>query len=75
MQQELVRIAARHCGNRLVFVLEGGYQLDVLSYGVLNAFYALLGDEKFEDPLGASPRRERSVESLIGKLRSLHGLA
>ena len=28
---ELVRLAERHCGGRLVSVLEGGYDLDALA--------------------------------------------
>ena len=72
--RELVDMAARLCEGRIVFTLEGGYQLDALAYGVLNAFYALLGEGTIIDPFGPSPRPERPVDDLILRLRALHGL-
>jgi len=62
------------CEGRLVFTLEGGYQLEVLSYAVLNTFHVLLGDEEIEDPLGPAPRSERGVSDLIDQLKALHRL-
>jgi hypothetical protein len=49
--------------------------LDVLAYGVLNAFYAMLGEESIADPFGPSPHPERPVDDLIVRLRELHGLS
>ncbi|RLC89616.1 MAG: histone deacetylase, partial [Chloroflexi bacterium] len=72
--RELVRMAEQLCAGKIVFTLEGGYQLDVLAYGVLNAFYAMLGEETIADPLGPSSRSERSIETLIAKLKQVHGL-
>jgi acetoin utilization deacetylase AcuC-like enzyme len=74
MQRELVKMADRWCEGRIVFTLEGGYQLDALAYGVSNAFYALLGDDTVIDPMGPSPRSERSLGKLIQDLRELHHL-
>jgi acetoin utilization deacetylase AcuC-like enzyme len=74
MSQALVRMADRLCDGRLIFTLEGGYQLDALAYGVLNAFYALLGEETVVDPLGSSPRPEPAIDALIEELRDLHQL-
>jgi acetoin utilization deacetylase AcuC-like enzyme len=62
------------CQGRLVFTLEGGYQLEVLSYAVLNTFHVLLGDEEVVDPLGSAPRPERDVSGLIDQLKGLHRL-
>jgi acetoin utilization deacetylase AcuC-like enzyme len=70
----LVSLAEELCGGRIVFTLEGGYHLDVLSYGILNTFHALLGDETVEDPLGPSRRPEPNVTDYIASLRQLHGL-
>ena len=53
------------CAGRLVFTLEGGYHLEVLSYSVLNTFRVLLGEEEVDDPLGPSPRPERSIADFI----------
>jgi acetoin utilization deacetylase AcuC-like enzyme len=72
--QELVDMAGQLCGGRIVFTLEGGYQLDVLAYGVLNAFYALLGEGTIADPIGPSPRPERPVDDLIARLGGVHNL-
>jgi acetoin utilization deacetylase AcuC-like enzyme len=72
--RELVDMAAYLCEGRIVFTLEGGYQLDVLACGVLNAFYAMLGEDTVVDPFGPSPHPERPVDELIVRLRELHGL-
>jgi len=69
----LVSLAEEHCQGRLVFTLEGGYQLEALSHSVLATFAALLGEEA-EDPLGPSPREEPSIEGLLDKIREAHHL-
>ena len=74
LQQELVRMAEQLCGGRIVFTLEGGYQLDVLACGVLNGFYAMMGQDTIADPVGPSPQPERSIESLITRLKEVHNL-
>lgn len=74
LARELVCIANDLCDGRLVFTLEGGYALDVLAYGVLNTFYAMLGEETVVDPLGPSPRREQSIDALISQLKEIHHL-
>jgi acetoin utilization deacetylase AcuC-like enzyme len=72
--RELCEIAQTLCDGHIVFVLEGGYHLDVLAYGVLNTFYALLGDDQVADPIGPSPTVEQPVEQLIGELCRFHQL-
>jgi len=74
LQKELVQMAEHVCGGRIVFSLEGGYQLEVLALGVLNAFYAMLGDDVVVDPLGPSPYPERPVDALVAKLKRIHDL-
>jgi acetoin utilization deacetylase AcuC-like enzyme len=74
LQQELVQMASDLCGGRVVFVLEGGYQLDVLANGVVNAFHALMGQDTTVDPFGPSGKTERPVDSLIANLSRLHDL-
>jgi acetoin utilization deacetylase AcuC-like enzyme len=72
--REMVRMADQLCEGRIVFTLEGGYELDVLAYGVLNAFRALTGEDAVADPIGPSPRPERPVDALIARLKETHGL-
>jgi acetoin utilization deacetylase AcuC-like enzyme len=74
LQQELVRMAGQLCDGRIVFTLEGGYELDVLACGVLNCFYCLLGEDTIADPIGPSHHPERPVDALIARLKKVHGL-
>jgi acetoin utilization deacetylase AcuC-like enzyme len=74
IQRELVRMGNEFCDGRLVFTLEGGYRRDALAAGVLNAFYAMLGEETVLDPLGSPPVPGEVPEELIALLRSLHNL-
>jgi len=70
----LISLAEELCAGRIVFTLEGGYHLEVLSHGILNTFHALLGDEAVEDPLGSSRWSEPNAADYIASLRQLHGL-
>jgi len=74
LERELIEMADQLCDGRAVFTLEGGYHLNALAYGVLNAFYALLGEDDVVDPLGPSPRSEPSIDALIEDLKGLHNL-
>jgi acetoin utilization deacetylase AcuC-like enzyme len=67
-------LAEELCDGRLVFTLEGGYHLDALSYGVLNTFGVLLDGPSWDlvDPLGPSPRAERSVDDVIARVLAAH---
>jgi acetoin utilization deacetylase AcuC-like enzyme len=75
MTSALVRLAERLCGGKIVFVMEGGYNLDALSFGVCNIARVLLGDQP-TDPMGLSPskRPEPDVAPLLELLRRLHKL-
>lgn len=75
LSAELVRMAQTLCGGKIAFVLEGGYNLDSLSYGVANVARVLLGDAPV-DPLGAapSPRDPSAIQPLIDNLRRIHHL-
>jgi acetoin utilization deacetylase AcuC-like enzyme len=72
--RDLIQLAADLCQGRILFILEGGYLLEALSFGVLNTLYALLGRDQIEDPLGPSPRREQDVSRLLAQLKQLHRL-
>jgi acetoin utilization deacetylase AcuC-like enzyme len=72
MAQTLVGMANELCHGRILFMLEGGYQIDALSYGILNTFYALLGQDRVQDPLGAMPQAETDVTDLLVRLKERH---
>ncbi len=74
LARHLFALAQELCDGRLIFVLEGGYNLDVLAYGVLNVFYVLLQETIINDPLGPAPNPEPSIETLIANLRRAHHL-
>ena len=74
LNRELLRMADELCGGRIVFVMEGGYDLDVLSHGIGNIAHALLGDESIDDPLGERGGPEPEIVSLLETLRDLHDL-
>jgi acetoin utilization deacetylase AcuC-like enzyme len=66
----LVDLAESVCDGRLLFVLEGGYKLDVLTLGIANTFSALLGHDTIRDPIGGSPVPEQDISGLLGGLVS-----
>jgi acetoin utilization deacetylase AcuC-like enzyme len=74
LTRELIAMANELCGGKIVFVMEGGYDLVSLSHGVRNVAHALLGEDEVSDPLGMAEGNERDVTGLIDKVAVLHGL-
>jgi len=74
ISQTLVELAEEMCHGRIVFVLEGGYHLDVLSHGVNNSIRALLKRTDFTDPLGQSLWPEPDMSTYIQEMKALHKL-
>lgn len=72
LSRALKELAESLCEGRILFVLEGGYQLEVLSYGVLNLVNALIGRDEIHDPMGRMPHNESDVTDLLYKLRERH---
>jgi acetoin utilization deacetylase AcuC-like enzyme len=76
----LVRIirglADKLCSGRLVFSLEGGYNLGALASSVKATFDVLLGNADIEDKLGKPPHKfgAPDITSLIAKIREMHKL-
>ena len=70
------QIAADLCGGRMVFCLEGGYNLKVLSCAVNTTFSLWLGEKLFDDPLGQPPHKisPRGVIELIDEVKKRHSL-
>lgn len=77
LTRSLKDLAQELCGGRIVFVVEGGYNLDALSNGVANIARILLGDSDIDDSIGPPDDglREPDVQPLIARLQSLHKLA
>ena len=67
-------LADELCGGRLVFSLEGGYQLRALSSSVKATFDVLLGND-IEDPLGPSTGSSSpDIAPLIKAIKEMHRL-
>jgi len=75
LTQELIRMADELCDGRIVFVMEGGYDLEALAHGLLNVGYALQGKDTVSDPLGALDMPQQDVKSLADELVLIHNLA
>ncbi|MFB0559528.1 MAG: histone deacetylase [Dehalococcoidales bacterium] len=69
-------LADELCSGRLVFTLEGGYNLSALAAAVKATFDVLLGNTDIEDPLGQSPRRFATpdIAPLIKAIKETHNL-
>ncbi len=74
ISRKLIETAVRICSGKIVFFLEGGYNLQVLSYGVTNTIRGLLGIDFFEDPLGKSDDVETNIDKVIKELLKIHSL-
>jgi acetoin utilization deacetylase AcuC-like enzyme len=74
LTRELIRMAEELCSGRVIFVLEGGYDLEALSHGVLNVAYALLGQDIVIDPLGEVGMPSQPTDDLVAALLDLHKL-
>jgi acetoin utilization deacetylase AcuC-like enzyme len=68
----LVKMANELCNGRILFVLEGGYELRVLTLGILNNIYALLSRDEINDPIGPMPDNEQDVTDLLLQLKERH---
>jgi acetoin utilization deacetylase AcuC-like enzyme len=57
---EIIKVLAdKLCDGKLVFTLEGGYNLEAISYSVLATINILQGNKDIEDPLG---KRDSAVK-------------
>ncbi|MBN1122575.1 MAG: histone deacetylase [Anaerolineae bacterium] len=74
LTRDLIEMARELCAGRIIFVLEGGYDLEVLANGVLNVVYALRGQDEITDPVGPLYMPGHSTEHLVEQLRILHQL-
>ena len=70
----MIDVSNRICDDKIIFFFEGGYNLDVLKYGVVNSIQALLGIENFDDPIGKTLDQEPNVTKLIMELKVIHNL-
>ncbi len=70
----LIALAEELCGGRIVFVMEGGYNGQVLAHGWANVARALLNENFAVDPLGYQPASEPAIGAVLAKIQRIHKL-
>ena len=69
----LKELAAELCQGRLIFTLEGGYNLRVVSSSIKAVFDVLLGNSEIDDPLGeAEMRKPEGFDEHIEAIKGIH---
>ena len=76
MAMILKNLAAKLCQGRLVFTLEGGYNLHVVAASIKAIFDVLLGNSEIDDPLGEASvlRKPEGFDKHIEQIKRLHHL-
>lgn len=76
LNRELIAMAKTLCKGRIVFVMEGGYNLQAIGAGVANIARDLLGITPIDDPLGKRGNmNEPDIKHLIATVKGIHGLS
>jgi acetoin utilization deacetylase AcuC-like enzyme len=74
ISKKLVQLAEEYCNNKIVFVLEGGYDPHNVANGAMAVFDALTNSTLRKDAGDPSPRQEPDHESRIAEIRKWHGI-
>ncbi|MGB2694240.1 MAG: histone deacetylase, partial [Dehalococcoidia bacterium] len=67
-------LADELCDGRIIFVLEGGYDLTALSWGVRHIIELLLDLPPTPDPLGPTPTPGPDISALLSEVQRVHNL-
>lgn len=75
LTRELIGMAQQLCEGKIIFSMEGGYNLDVIGNGIANVARCLLQKDNIADPLGP-PRSSSQPDAaqLVNMVRELHQL-
>ena len=76
MAMILKELAAELCQGRLVFTLEGGYNLRVVASSIKAVFDVLLGNSEMDDPLGKASmaKKPEGFDEHIEAIKRIHRL-
>ncbi|KAF2284446.1 hypothetical protein GH714_021918 [Hevea brasiliensis] len=78
LASDITQLAKDLCGGRCVFFLEGGYNLDSLSYSVADSFRAFLGEKslasEFDNPAFLYEEPSTRVKQAIQRVKHIHCL-
>ena len=74
MVKILKELAGELCQGRLIFTLEGGYNLQVVASSTKAIFDVLLGNSEIDDPLGEASiaRKPEGFDEHIEAIKSIH---
>ena len=74
MAMILKELASELCQGRLVFTLEGGYNLRVVTSSIKAVFDVLLGNSEIDDPLGKASmaRKPEGFNEHIREIKRIH---
>jgi acetoin utilization deacetylase AcuC-like enzyme len=77
MTRILKELATELCQGRLVFTLEGGYNLRVVASSIKAIFDVLLGNSEIDDPLGKAPTASKpgGFDEHIEAIKRTHHLS
>jgi acetoin utilization deacetylase AcuC-like enzyme len=71
----LKELAAELCEGRIVYALEGGYDLEAISWSARACIDTLLGRDFSDDPLGSGPAvKGPPVDDVVAEVMRLHGI-
>jgi acetoin utilization deacetylase AcuC-like enzyme len=74
LNAEINQMAHAHAGGKIVYVMEGGYNLDALGYGWRNITRQLVGTAA-DDPLGPAPTEaEPDIAGVLNQAKRHHRL-
>jgi len=73
ISKRLVELAGEHCGGKILFVLEGGYDPVNVANGAGAVFAALTNSGPGFEAGNPFPRGEPEIESRLEEVRSWHG--
>ena len=74
ISKKLVELAEEYCNDKIVFVLEGGYDPHNVANGAAAVFDALTNSTLGKDAHDLSPHQEPDHESRIAEIRKWHGM-
>ncbi|HET9589364.1 MAG TPA: histone deacetylase [Anaerolineales bacterium] len=72
LAQRAVKLAEEHCGGRIIFVLEGGYNPMNVANGSTSVFDALTGSHLSGTVNDPNPHKEPDCEARIQEVRNWH---
>lgn len=74
LSRELKCMADELCDGKIVFVMEGGYDLQALAHGMRNIAHVLLEEDEISDFYGEASGKDPDIGAIIEQVQQIHGL-